>query len=307
MKPIHCLAPLCAAFAASRIVFACMLFLAMSAASTFAIAGQEIVFVTEIHGDVSIKGRAEPTTPPTALPATLPIKLLDSLAIGTIVQLQKNARLVVFYPADSAEYRVQGLGSYLITVDALQSVEQAPLAIRRGLPAVYRDIKVRANSLVQAGTVLRNAGTPAQGMRPSAEKIDPTQISFRWNGNSTPGTRIALFDKNDVTLWDALATAPPMMLPTEIKLAAGDTYRWQLVAPNATRGRQPWAEFEVLSTEMAERIRSARPPTDAPVSANIAFALLLDSCDATSMAQDVWSELARKYPNVDITLRKSSK
>lgn len=295
MKQVHSLAALSAALTASRLIFSWMLFLVTSLASMFASAGQEIAFVTEIQGNVSIKDRAEP------------IKLLDSLAIGTIVQLQKNARLVVFYPADAAEYRVQGVGSYLITVDALQSVGQAPAAIKRGLPAVYRDIKVQANSLVQAGTVLRNASTPAQGMRPSDEKIDSAQIWFQWNGNSTPGTRIALFDKNDVTLWDALATAPPMMLPTEIKLVAGDTYRWQLVAPNATRGRQPWAEFEVLSVEMAERIRSARPPTDAPVSANIAFALLLDSCGATSMAQDVWSELARKYPDVDTALRKYSK
>ena len=293
MTQIHSPAPAGVTLVASQVVWSWLLFSAVSLASMFAIAGQEKVFVTEIHGSVGMKGKTEP------------VALLETLAIGTVVQLSKGARLVVFYPADAAEYRVQGPASYRIAADALQPVGQAPSPIKKELPAAYRAVKVQANSLVQAGTVLRNAGKRNQGMRPSAEKVDPTQISFRWHVSLTPGTRIALFDKNDATLWETLATLPPMMLPPEVKLAAGETYRWQLVAPNATLGRQPWAEFDVLSTEMTERLRLARPSAGAPVSANIVFALLLDSSGATSMAQDVWSELATKYPEVDTALRKS--
>ena len=299
MKQEHSLAALSAALTASRLIFYWMLFLAMSLASMFASAGQEIAFVTEIHGNVSIKGRAEPIT--------LPIKLLDSLAIGTIVQLQKKARLVVFYPADAAEYRVQGVGSYLITVDALQSVGQAPVAIKRGLPAVYRDIKVQANSLVQAGIVLRATGKEDDGMLPANENVDPMRIRFQWRGNLAAGTRLELYDDQYALVWATIAVASSTPLPKDIQLVGGRTYRWQLVAPNTGFARNPWATFDVMSAEMAESIHSSRPAVGAPASEYIAFALLLDNLPAPSMAQEIWKELAMKHPEMNFARRNAHK
>ena len=84
---------------------------------------QAKVFVTETHGIVTVKCKTEP------------IALLETMATGTVVQLSKDARLVVFYAADAAEYRVQAPANYRIAVKALQPVGQAPLPTKKELPA----------------------------------------------------------------------------------------------------------------------------------------------------------------------------
>jgi len=262
-----------------------------------AIAGQENIVVTELYGTVAVtnvSGTGE---------RVKPVALLESVEIGAVLRLTDRARLVVFYTESAAEYHVQGPASYRVTTKALLPLGQASLPVKKELHAAYRGVKVQANSLVQAGIVLRASGKPGDGMRPANEQVDPANIRFRWSGTLAAGTRIELSDEIGEPVWDAVVTASPMALPAEVRLVAGKTYRWLLVLPNASRGRQIWAEFAVLPADISERIRQAVPRADAPISEQVAFALLLEKLEANSMAEDIWAGLVARQAEVGPALK----
>lgn len=249
-------------------------------------AAQPVAMVTDIVGANSVTGMGESTE----------ILLLDELAPGGGIDLAAGSRLVIVYYESGNEYVFAGPASIRIGAEAPDVLSgNSPEERQVLLASAGAEIIIQPAGMVQASLVLR--GTDPEIDITLDNLVDTKTLDrrplFRWRPFPGSATyHFELLDDSGDSLAEADVAATELLLPEAVTLEVGVTYTWEVTArtPDGVL-HGGWGDF-LLATE-AERalVEELRPPTDAPFSRRVMFAVVLQQMELLDEAQEHWKRL----------------
>lgn len=227
-----------------------------------------------------------------------PLRLLAEVEAGRELALQPGTTVVVFTLADGAEWTLTGPGRFRIASKGPEALSGAAPPQRRAGPAAYRDFRLRGDRLQQGGLVLRGRDRLVL-LAPVNELVIGDDVTFRWEALAE-GTRyqFELVDQAGQKVLAAETTTHELVLPSAIRLVAGQSYFWAVRAqgPLGTPAAYRAAEFRVADVATQQRIAATRPAADAPFSERVLFVALLQDIGAHGAADEARRRLAAERP-----------
>ena len=249
-------------------------------------AAQPVAMVTDITGGNSVSGMGEMTE----------LSLLDEIAPGGSVDLAAGSRLVIVYYESGNEYIFTGPASVRFDAEAPEVLSgNAPEQRQVLLADASGEIIIQPSGMVQASLVMR-------GTDPSIEiKLDnlvdtktlDKRPVFHWQ--PLPGAtayHLELIDDAGESLATIDVAATEASLPEAVTLEVGVTYTWEVSArtPDGIL-HSSWGDFSLATDAERSLIEQMRPPSDAPFSSRVMFAVVLQQLELRDEAVELWKGL----------------
>ena len=264
-----------------------LLLTAFGASMTLHAAGPAAI-VTDLRGDVRASSGAR-------------LDLLAELAVGAELAMASGAQVTIVHLATQSTYSLTGPGSFAIRASGVEGQGGAKVASAKALSASYQGVRLQPARIAQASIAMRGAATEdrLRLISPVASWLLEPQPVFTWSASvASSRYTLQLTDAENRVLFDTVTSATSAKLPAEVALEPGRLYGWQVKAmlPNGQE-LEAWAEFGVADAALRSRIEAARPRPDAATSERVLFALLLESLNAHTAAQQEWAHIARERPH----------
>ena len=251
---------------------------------------QSVAMITDVTGKVSQPGGKAALT------------ILSEIEADARIQLEAGARLVAIYLKSGDEYSVTGPAQVQFRSDGLQGLSGGKPVKQAGpIAKAGADLRIKSASVTQAAFVMRSIRTTGRInlLALSGTKSLDANPEFRWQAVE-PGLRyrFELKDETAKTLVVTDVDGTSFTLPSSIRLNDDAAYRWD-VSARSTEGHlhAGAAVFTVASAELRSEAESLRPPSDAPVSARVAFAAWLAQMELRDEARKYWKVLAADRPD----------
>jgi hypothetical protein len=243
---------------------------------------QNVGFVTNLKGDVSIDGVARPP-------------LLAEISKGQKITVAREANISVMYAASGKEYVLKGPGEWL--------VKDNEIAASSGMPPVVRHTEWRTTnktleSVAQtsAASVRMRSIAPSKAaapimLFPTAGRVATLQPTLRWRADATAAAvEVAVYvPGEEKAVHSAIAAEGSYRMPTPLK---PDTeYVWTVVSAGQEVGS---GRFRTLAADALRRVEMYRPAERSEFSDRVLFALLLQELGAQQEAHDSWTRLAQE-------------
>lgn len=233
------------------------------------------------------------------------LTILSELEAGTLVQLDRDAALVVLYLDAGDEFAFRGPAT--IDVRPGQPAARGGAAPERRRLQTGRAVRIQAVGVAQGATVLRGMLVPGRVQFLSLNKSCTLESSpeFRWQPIAGAlKYELSLSDAGGRLLYEKDVTTTSLRLPADIVLSDGATYAWDVTArlPNGRTARDS-SKFTVATAELRAEALAARPPASASLSSRIAYAAWLEQNELKDEARKYWAAAAAERPD-DRVLRR---
>ena len=244
---------------------------------------QNVAFVTNLKGEVSIDGAARPS-------------LLAEIAKGQKIALAREAVLCVMYAASGKEYVLKGPGEFLV-----KDNEVAPA--NGIMPPLVRNTEWRTSSKTLESVAQTSAAsvrmrsiavsrTAAPVMLfPSGGRIATLQPTLRWRADASPGSvEVAVYvPGEEKAVHAAIGADGSYRMPVALK---PDTdYVWTIAASGQELGS---GRFRTLGAEALQKIETYRPRERSEFSDRVLFAVMLQELGAQQEAREMWMRLSQE-------------
>ena len=228
------------------------------------------------------------------------VNILDNLETGQAVTLGEQAELTLVYLDSGVEYKYSGVTSFVIGVDAPESVDGQPAQARELKSLEETGLKPAADNLKQAAIAFRNVGPVAQKIEligPMNTRLMEDSPIFSWQPLAKNiAFNFALKNSYGETVFKTSLAQSQLQLPAELTLKRGRKYSWQLTATLDGESFAGSAEFHMASDGLIRQLESIRPAADAPFSEKLVYTLVLEQQGFVYAAQQNWLLLARERP-----------
>lgn len=249
--------------------------------------GEPIAMITDLTGRATEVRTGQATS------------ILTEIHPGTEIRLEGGAWMVALYLASGVEYRFKG-PAHMEFVPSGPRVHEGPQPERRSSPFVGR-AALKSGGLTQAAFVMRSSRTV--GSIKLLAFANTTTLDnrpeLRWaavNGAST--YRVEVSDGTGRALIEASTEATVYRMPDATRLQDGGTYTWEVSTQTADGRRHIGAgDFTVADSALRQQAEALRPPTDAPISARVAFAVWLQGARLKDEARQYWERIAAERPS----------
>jgi hypothetical protein len=244
---------------------------------------QNVAFVTNLKGEVSIDGAARPA-------------LLAEIAKGQKIAVARDAVLCVMYAASGKEYVLKGPGEFV--------VKDNEVAAANGImPPLVRNTEWRTSGKTLEHVARTSAASvrmrsiaisrePAPVMVfPSGGRIATLQPTLRWRADATPGSvEVAVYvPGEEKAMHAAIAADGSYRVPVALK---PDTeYVWTIAASGQELGS---GRFRTLAADALQKVDAYRPRERSEFSDRVLFAVMLQELGAQQEAREMWMRLSQE-------------
>jgi hypothetical protein len=243
---------------------------------------QNVAFVTNLKGDVSIDGAARPA-------------LLAEIAKGQKIAVAREAVLCVMYAASGKEYVLKGPGEFV--------VKDNEVAAANGMPPVVRNTEWRTSgktletvaqtsaASVRMRSIPVSRGPAPVMLFPSGGRIATLQPTLRWRADASPGSvEVAVYvPGEEKAMHAAIAADGSYRMPVALK---PDTeYVWTIAASGQELGS---GRFRTLAADALQKIDASRPRERSEFSDRVLFAVMLQELGAQQEAREMWMRLSQE-------------
>jgi hypothetical protein len=258
--------------------------LVAGAAFTCTAYAQTVAIVSDLKGEARIAGS--------------PAKVMSELTKDSAIELGRDGRASVMFLASGKEFSVRGPGAFQIEGEGLKaSVGAAPVA-RQTAWRVSNDVVVKVAETAPASIRMRSIAPRVELLSPTRGKLSNLKPSFAWTAGSADTTvQFELLEGDtgrDVVI-AARAQGDKFLLPANVSLRAGKTYRWS-VKRSDNPDSAAEATFATLSDADLLRVTRQRPRDNAAISDWVMYGLTLHDMGAYADAKVVWERLAKVRP-----------
>ena len=255
------------------------------------VAAQTVAIITDLTGKVSMQGAA----------AKRDITILSEISVGTRLQIDGGAHVVVLYTGSGDEYAFNGPTLIEFRAGAPEAISGTKPLKRTSAVGKGADIRIRTASTMQAGYVMRSGRAAAQLklLSPMGSKTLETTPEFRWQ-DLQPGAKyqFELTDETGKSLYETSVQGTALKLPVSVVLKDGVGYTWEVSVRLADGRRYLSAgDFSLATAELRARAEALRPTTGAPVSERVAYAAWLMQENLKDEARKYWRALAAERPD----------
>lgn len=197
-----------------------------------------------------LSGAASQMVPAARKPADRlrPLRLLQSIAAGTAIVLEDQARLTLFYASSGIAYDLEGPGRFNIGATEVLAVDGAMQPSRRKLNDVLKGIKLQGGRLAQAGLTMRgsnDSGLPV-ALSPRGVVLSGSPPVLRWSSRKDGRTTtVLLMDEDGRKLFEGSTAADSLSLPETVVLKPGHPYFWGVRDSSAPEGKMARIEFVI--------------------------------------------------------------
>lgn len=232
-----------------------------------------------------------------------PLAILAYLEAGTVVEVDKGAKLAITFYSPAEEQVFSGPARFRIEKQGIGRISGAAPAVQR-LGALAADATGKelnqGGRRTQAAVRMRSVafGASISGLSPDKTVVRSTTPRFAWSSPPDIGKyRLTLSAADGTAVLDESVSGNEWTLPADKALAAGKDYAWSLEASLAD-GRElaGKAHFSVLDAGVATRLAAEAPISGAPFSQRLRYAITLEQAGLNEEARLLWRELASERP-----------
>jgi hypothetical protein len=247
-----------------------------------------VAIVTEIAGPARIVVGGRTRDPEVA----------DSVQEGSIVALERDARIDLTYPAEGSVYELWGPGRFIVRHGAVEWRSGSGQLTRRDLAPALRALRIHAEgSALQGSAVMRGASAPElQADGPSGSRLahDPLRLCWRSLGPQW-SYRVRLIDDDGIVLFERQTDDSQFHLAGAAEFRAGAPYLWHVLAtgPNS-QSAEAAGQFRRLDPESEQALLQAE--SSVPQSDTIGRTLIQIARHQLGVASDGASVCDRDRP-----------
>jgi hypothetical protein len=210
-----------------------------------------VAIVTEVAGParIVVGGR------------TLDPDVADSVQEGSIVALERDARIDLTYPAEGSVYELRGPGRFVVRRSAVESRSRSGQLTRRDLAPALRALRIHAEgSALQGSAVMRGASAPElEADGPSGSQLARDQLRLCWRPLGPQWTyRVRLIDDDGTVLFEGHTVDSEFQFSGATELQPGAPYLWHVLAtgPNS-QSAEAAGQFRQLDPESEQALLRA--------------------------------------------------
>ena len=236
-----------------------------------------------------------------AYPGARRLALLATVSAGEQIHLTSSAKVTLSFLEKYVVFVISGEGEFKVTDAEVVAVGTAAKPVKQEFASVFTTVKLRSNSLTQAGIVLRNALQDSGELRPANELVACAAVSFGWTAFGRGEYTLNIKDEIDTLVHRAAVSPTAYRLPDAVKLLPGTKYRWDVSAQGPQKKPiSKWAEFSCLTTDEVQQIAALRPVESSSLSDHLTYALFLESARINSLAKTAWQDVALRFPGIEL-------
>jgi hypothetical protein len=238
-----------------------------------------VAIVTEVEGSARLVAHGRSLSPEVA----------DPVEQGTVVALERDARIVLTYPVSGLMYELHGPGRFVVLSDSIQPSSASGRLERRELIPALRALQIRPDGATLQGSAAMRGASAAelQASGPSGTQFARDAIRICWRSLGPQWNyRVRLDDDDGTVLYEMQTPASTFEAPDSVELQPNAPYLWHLQATGPEgqvvdaagqfRRLDPQVERALLSAE------SLAPQLDATGLALIRIAKLQQGISPTS-------------------------
>lgn len=232
-----------------------------------------------------------------------PLAILAYLEAGTVVEVDKGAKLAITFYSPAEEQVFSGPARFRIEKQGIGRIS-GPAPAVQPLGALAADATGKelnqGGRRTQAAVRMRSVafGASISGMSPDKTAVRSTTPRLAWSAPPDIGKyRLKLSAADGTALLEESVSGNEWHVPADKALAAGKEYVWSLEASLADGSRLAGkAHFNVLDAGVATRLAVEAPNSGAPFSQRLRYALTLEQAGLNDEARLLWRELASERP-----------
>ena len=243
-----------------------------------------MLMVTDVSGKVLLDGRT-------------PVKLIDGIEVHKTLTLGPGGRLALLNLVTGVETVFKGPCRFRL--DGEGRPQGARPALIRPVAVAQGPLRLKQESLVPAGILMRGAEATAEGPRLEVAPLGPVVLEasplLSWKDpGSCTSTRFRLYDDAGAILHEAKVEGTSFQLPV---LLPGKSYTWVLEC--GVSGRAPRMAsgcIKVLDEVARLQLEKVRPAAGAAFADRVLYAALLDDMGLLKEGRAMWQALAKERP-----------
>lgn len=210
-----------------------------------------VAIVTEVEGSARLVVRGRAASPDVA----------DPVEQGTIVVLERDARIVLTYPVVGSIYELRGPGRFLVRADEVQLRAGSGRLARRDLIPALRALQIKPDgATLQGSAAMRGASAlELQLEGPSGTQLTSEAIELCWKSLGPQWTyRVRLIDDDGSVLYETKTTDSHFELPADIRLQADVPYVWHVEATGPSgESADAAGQFQRLDAQAQQNLLAA--------------------------------------------------
>lgn len=267
-------------------------------ASHAAHADEPIAMTTDVQGKAWIVEGSKQT----------PLGIMAYLPSGAKLRLDKGAHVAVTYFAQPREFSLNGPLQATLENTQVRSEGNTGSTSRRNLDpgqsAASQQFSARQRDQQALATFEMKAIGTLQLHQPNDTKLLERPSEFTWQAMANVKRyAFTLRSADGIMLYQGSSNTPQIRLPAQVKLQAGQGYRWTVEAIDDHGGTQSAStDFTLLDEATRKTLEQRKPAAQASFSERLIYATMLDNAGVTQAANVYWKELAKERPQ-DETLR----
>jgi len=261
-----------------------------------AIQAAPFAMVTDLKGDAW------------AMEAGKPKKLALLGYLETPTEIKVDGKIAITYFSNGVQYNFAGPARVAVDTAAPKVIEGAAGDSQKVTPEKSLGGGLSTDQwrrLQQATVVMRNVKSTFSVVSPDNTVVLDRAPEFEWT--SAPGAkgyRLVIYGPDNGVLHEATTEQTALRPGANVGLEPGKRYRWKVDARGAQKPSNAQGSFAVAESETRERLLAIKPKADAPLSARVFYATLLEAQGHSYDARLEWKQLAKEYPNEpEITAR----
>lgn len=226
------------------------------------------------------------------------LELLAYVPAGARVELDAGARASISLYATRSVYQVVGPAVVEVGDAGMNSVSGAAPAARSLAQKLVAS--AQPGNRVHGAVRMRDVAADIALVTPeNGTVLLAAPVGFHWEANVAGPYRLVLADaaSPESPIASAEAGAGNWMLPADVRLVAGRTYRWS-VAPAAAGDAVATASFTLADEATRDLLRSIEPAADAPIEDWVLYAAALQEHGVRDEARMAWRAIAAKRPDL---------
>lgn len=213
--------------------------------------GRLVAIVTEVEGSARCVVNGRSSTPDVA----------DPVQQGTLIVLERGARIVLTYPARGTIYELRGPGRFIVQGEAVQLRTGSGQLARRDLIPALRALRIQPDGpTLQGSAAMRGAGAPDLQLEgPNGAQLTRDAIRLCWKPLGPQWTyRIRLIDDDGIVLFETRTPDSYFELPATVELRSNTPYLWHVQATGPDgRAADAAGQFRRLDSEAEHALLTA--------------------------------------------------
>lgn len=247
--------------------------------------GVPVAMVTDVSGNAKVDGKV--------------VQLLAELPEDSVLELSSGEMLTLIYFSTGEEFSLNGRLKAVVKKDALY-VSGKRLQGESVLAAT-ESVNLSPTGLSQAAIVMRAPTAPDNPLKlryPFGSKILEQDPTLKWEMKEKGyHYRVEILAEDGRSLYVAETNNTELKLPEKIRLPREELLTWEIEAKRGVQRLFAFADFQVASLDIANRVEQQRASLGEDFSRQLLFAKYLERMGLNHEAYIYWKKLSSLRPD----------